>query len=296
MRALNLDQLKALAAVAETGSFTAAANSLNLTQSAISVQIRELEERLGVRLIDRLGKKAFATEAGLEVIERARRIDQEVEGIASDMRRRREGWLGRVRLGAAPNILTYLLPPVLKSLRDTYPTLEISIRTGITRNLVGFVLRNELDLALVSLPVEDKGLLLTPWRNDPMVAVFPDSAGDVPRHATPSHMAKWPLILDGRSQNDRMVRAWVRASGTEPKVGIELGQPEAIRNVVAAGLGASIVGPEVAHHGAAIAGGVITRPLRPPLIRTTAFAQRRDKPEDAAMRIMREALMALATC
>jgi DNA-binding transcriptional LysR family regulator len=242
MRALNLDQLKALEAVAETGSFTAAARLLNLTQSAISVQIRELEERFGVRLIDRLGKKAFPTEAGLEMIERSRRIGEEVEGITADMRRRREGWLGRVRLGAAPNILTYLLPPILKTLRDTHPTLEISVRTGITRNLVGYVLRNELDLALVTLPVEEKGLALTPWRSDPMVAMFPESAGDVPRNVTPAFMAKWPLILDGRSQNDLMVRAWVRASGSEPKVGIELGQPEAIRNVVAVDLGASIVG------------------------------------------------------
>jgi DNA-binding transcriptional LysR family regulator len=293
MRALNLDQLKALEAVAETGSFTAAARLLNLTQSAVSVQIRELEERFGVRLIDRLGKKAFATEAGLEMIERSRRISEEVEGITADMRRRREGWLGRVRLGAAPNILTYLLPPILKALRDTHPTLEISVRTGITRNLVGYVLRNELDLALVTLPVEEKGLALTPWRSDPMVAMFPENAGDVPRNVTPAFMANWPLILDGRSQNDLMVRAWVRASGSEPKVGIELGQPEAIRNVVAVGLGASIVGPEVTQQ-AAIAGGVITRPLKPALTRVTALAQRKDKPEDAAMRIMREALMTLA--
>jgi DNA-binding transcriptional LysR family regulator len=295
MRALNLDQLKALEAVAETGSFTAAANRLNLTQSAVSVQIRELEERFGVRLIDRLGKKAFATEAGQEVIARAKRINAEVEAMADDMRRRSEGWLGRVRFGAAPNILTYLLPPVLKGLRDSHPTLEISIRSGITRNLVGYVLRNELDLALVTLPVDDKGLTLSHWRNDPMVAVFPETAKDVPAQVTPTYMAGWPLILDGRSQNDRMVRAWIRAAGAEPKVAIELGQPEAIRNVVAVGLGASVVGPEVMHQAAVVAGGAIERPLKPPLIRTTAFAQRRDKPDDDAMRIMREAIMTLAT-
>ena len=104
MRSLNLDQLRALEAVADTGGFTAAAKRLNLSQSAVSTQIKELEDRFGVRLIDRLGKKAFATAAGREVIEHARRIATEADAVTVAMRRHREGFLGRVRLGAGPKI------------------------------------------------------------------------------------------------------------------------------------------------------------------------------------------------
>jgi DNA-binding transcriptional LysR family regulator len=79
MRSLNLDQLNALAAVVEAGGFTAAARRLNLSQSTVSTQIGELEQRLGVRLVERLGRKAFATAVGREVLEHATRIAQEVE-------------------------------------------------------------------------------------------------------------------------------------------------------------------------------------------------------------------------
>lgn len=293
MRSLNLDQLKALQAVAETGSFTGAAKRLNLSQSAVSVQIRELEQRFGVRLLDRLGKKAFATAAGEEVIARARRIADESEAILAGVRRHREGWLGRVRLGAAPNILTYLLPPVLKALRETQPNVEVMIRTGITRDMVGLVTRNELDLTLATLPVEERAVAITTWRKDSMVAVLPQSESNSPRYITPAHIAQRPLILDGRSQGDRMVRAWLRAGGFEPKVAMEIGNPEAIRNLVAVGLGVSVLGPEVVG-GGVVAGGVIARPLRPALMRMTGMVQRKDKPDDAALRIVREALMTLA--
>lgn len=295
MRSLNLDQLRALETVVATGSFTGAAKRLSLSQSAVSVQIRELEERFGVRLVDRLGKKAYATAAGREVIERARRIAQESEAIAADMRRHREGWIGRVRLGAAPNVLTYLLPPVLKALRERRPGIDITIRTGITPNTIGMLLRNELDLALATLPIEERGLAVTPWRRDAMVAVLPESQADAPRSITPAYLSRWPLILDGRSHHDRMARDWLRAGGVEPKVVMELGNPEAIRNVVAVGLGVSILGPEVVQSGGVVSGGVAVRPLRPALIRTTAIVRRKDKPEDAAMRSLREALMAVAT-
>ena len=87
MRSLNLDQLRALEAVVALASFTGAARQLNLSQSAVSVQIRELEDRLGVRLVERLGKKAYATAAGRDVIEHARRISAETDAIATAMRR-----------------------------------------------------------------------------------------------------------------------------------------------------------------------------------------------------------------
>lgn len=294
MRSLSLDQLKALEVVAELGSFTSAAKRLNLSQSAVSVQLRELEERLGVRLLERLGKRAFATAAGLEVLERARRIAQEAEAIVTDTRRHRDGWLGRVRIGAAANVLSYLLPPVVKHLHETQPNVELAFRTGISRELIDLVRSNQLDLAVATLPIEEPSLLTTRWRRDQLIAVLPQTDEHAPRYLTPGFMAGRALILDGRSQIDRMVRAWLRAGGFDAKVMMEIGNFDAIQNLVAVGLGVSILPPEVVKS-TVVAGGVITRPLRPTLARTMAIVQRRDKPDNAALRIVRKALMKSAT-
>ena len=86
MRSLNPDQIRTLLEITELGSLTAAARRLNVTQPAISLQVRELEQRLGVRLVERLGKRAFATAAGREVIEHARRIFVETEALTVAMR------------------------------------------------------------------------------------------------------------------------------------------------------------------------------------------------------------------
>ena len=143
------------------------------------------------------------------------------------------------------------------------------------------------------MPIEEQGLTTTPWRKDQLVAVLPQTDGDDPSNVTPAFVAGRALILDGRSQIDRLVRTWLRAGGFEPKVVMEISSFDAIRNLVAVGLGVSILPPEVIG-GAVVTGGVITRPLRPALIRATAIVQRKDKPDDAALRIVRKALMTIA--
>src|SRR5687767_3841420 len=105
MRGLNPDQLRALTEVVELGSFTAAARRLNLTQPAISLQIRQLEERLGLTLVERLGKRAYATAPGRELVEHAQRMAREADAALAAMRRYHEGWLGRVRVGTLVSAL-----------------------------------------------------------------------------------------------------------------------------------------------------------------------------------------------
>src|SRR5262245_61011838 len=117
MRSLNPDHLRALSEVIAQGSFTRAAKRLNLAQPTVSLQIRDLEARLGVRLVERLGKRAFATVAGRELIEYAQRIAQETDRLLTAMRRHHDGFLGRVRIGSSTSALIYHLPPVLARLR-----------------------------------------------------------------------------------------------------------------------------------------------------------------------------------
>ena len=154
MRSLNLDQLRALTEVAALGSFSAAARRLNLTQPAISLQIRELEARWGLRLIERLGKKAHATAPGRELIEHARRIARECEAAETAMRGMRDGWLGRVHIGSTLTALMYDLPPILRRLRADHPRIELVITNMATRDTVESIVQSTIDFGLVTLPIK----------------------------------------------------------------------------------------------------------------------------------------------
>jgi len=291
MRSLNLDQLRALEAVVALASFTGAARQLNLSQSAVSVQIRELEDRLGVRLVERLGKKAYATAAGREVIEHARRISKETDAIASAMRRLRDGWIGRVHIGSTLTALMYLLPPVLKKLHTAHPGIDLLVTNSPTTGMVERVLRNEMDIGLVTLPVEDNRLAITPLRVEPLVAILPASTRGVPKEITPDYVASQFLVLETGAVSV-LVQGWLSADRPRiPQASMRVSEVEAVKVVVGAGLGIAIV---PAMSVARSSDDIIVRPLNPPLSRTLALIHHRNKPEDLAFRIVRDALMALA--
>jgi DNA-binding transcriptional LysR family regulator len=289
MRSLNLDQLRALETVVELASFTSAARRLNLSQSAVSVQIRELEQRCGVRLVERLGKKAYATAAGREVIEHARRISEEADAITAAMRRFREGWIGRVHIGAALTALMYLLPPVLKKLRTDHPGIDLFISNAPTEAMVEGVARNEMDLGLVTLPVTDSRLVITPLRVEDMVAILPARARDIPDEITPEYAAAQFLVLEFGAISV-LIREWLSARGLAPQSSMVVSAIEAVKVVVSAGMGMSIV-PAMA--AARVSDDIVVRPLNPRLPRTLALIQHRNKPDNLALRIVRDALMEL---
>jgi DNA-binding transcriptional LysR family regulator len=294
MRSLNPDHLRALAEVVGQGSFTRAAKRLNLAQPTVSLQIQELETRLGVRLIDRLGKRAFATAAGRELIEHAERIAQETERLLGAMRRHRDGWLGQVRIGSSTTALIYHLPPVLARLRKEHPNIELVATTGTTTGVVERMLRNEIDLGIVSLPVAERLLDVVPLRAEEMVAIFSDRTAGLPDRITPQFLLQHTLILEyARAHVRALIMSWLAGDGAEVRPAMELDNLEAVRRMVAAGLGASIVPAAVIsepHAGA----DIVARPLEPKLMRTLALIQRRDKPGDAALQFVREALLRLA--
>lgn len=294
MRSLNPDHLRALSEVVAQGSFTRAAKRLNLAQPTISLQIRELETRLGVRLVDRMGKRAFATAAGRELIEHAQRISEETDQLLAAMRRHRDGWLGQVRIGSSTSALIYLLPPVLARLRRQHPNIELVVTTGTTNGVVERLLRNEVDLGIVSLPIHERLIDLVPLKQEEMVAIFSEHTQNLPDKVTPQYLLQHTLILEyARAHVRALTMSWLAGDGAEVRPAMELDNLEAVRRMVAAGLGASVVPASVvseAHPGTE----VVARPLKPALIRTLALAQRRDKPNDPALAHVREALLSLA--
>lgn len=296
MRSLNLDQLQALSDVVALGSFSAAANKLHLTQPAVSLQIRELEARLGVKLVERMGKRAYATPAGETLIAHARRLAQEAEQALAAMRRYRDGWVGRVRLGTSVAVCTYLLPPVLASLRKTHPTLEAVITIGTTDRVVEQILANELDIGLVTMPVKKQAAIeIEPLRDDPMMAFFPGEERNLPKQVTPQYLAGRNLILNQQSsQTYKIVAEWFEQAGVELKPIMEFGNTEAIKTLVASGVGVGIL-PLERNQGLLVYGSTQVRPLRPALMRKLAIVRRQDKPADTAFKLMYEALLTLAT-
>jgi DNA-binding transcriptional LysR family regulator len=295
MRNLNLDQLQTLREVISLGSFSAAARALKLTQPAVSLQIRELEHRLGVRLIERLGKHAYPTAAGEELIAHARRLAQEADQALAAMRRHREGRLGRVRLGTSTSVCTHLLPPVLAELHSTYPGLELLITIETMETVVARIVTNELDIGAVTLPVkEHPAVEVIPLRQDPMQAFFPGDERALPREATPEYLAGRSLLLSQRhSQTYKIIAEWFQNAGVELRPVMELGNTEAIKTLVAAGIGVGIL-PLERKQGPLPYGRVQVRPLKPRLVRELGLVRRRDKSLERPLQIVHEALLALS--
>jgi DNA-binding transcriptional LysR family regulator len=293
MRNLNLDQLRSLIEVVELGSFTEAAKRLHLTQPAISQQIRELETRCGLQLVERVGKLALATPAGRELIMRGRQIMADAEHALAAVHHHKEGTAGRVHIGTGPTALVYLLPPVLRQVRDAHPNIEIVVTTGTTHSISEALLSNEIDIGFTALPVEAKGLDAVPVRTDPMVAILCSSEHDIPAKMTPADVASRTLILEyQRVPHRQLSRAWLETGGVGVRPAMEFDSIEAIKSAVSAGLGMAII-PGPAMSNGLPTDGVVVRPLDPPLVRTLGLVQKQGRAEPPALRIVREAIMTL---
>jgi len=290
MRGLNLDQLITFATVVEHGGFTEAAGRLGLTQPAVSMQIRNLEERFGVRLVERVGKRALPTTAGRDLLPFIRRLREEMEAASAAMGRHRAGQVGRVRIGTGATACIYRLPPILTALRSAHPGLEIIVVTGNTPDILDAVEGGTLDLALVTLPAGRPGLSIEPVCAEELVCVGP--RGDAPpeQDVAPAALADETLILYERGGTMRaVIDGWFMGGGIQPRPAMELGNVEAIKNLVAAGLGRSIL-PSVTVAGPQDCDRFAVQALAPPLIRTLGLVLRRDKVLDAGVRAMVKAI------
>ena len=293
MHGLKLDHLQTFHDVIDLGSFSAAAERRNLTQPAVSMQMRQLERQLGVRLIERIAKRATPTPAGRTLIDHIRRIEAEIEGAVEAMAEHATGTTGRVRLGTGATACIYLLPPMLRVLRASFPGLAIVVSTGNTTAIVKAVEDNTIDVALVTGPVSGRSLDVTSVLRDEFVGVFaPDDAPAKPT-VTAEALSRRPLVLfEPGSNTRRLVDHWFQRAGPSPVPVMELGSVEAIKEMVAAGLGCSVL----PHMAMATAGGrkqLVARTLSPRLHRTLAIVVRRDKRLSRGLQRVIEALRTL---
>ena len=294
MRCLNLDQLRTFVEVIERHSFTAAAKELNLTQPAVTLQVQALERLFNLALVARIGKRVSLTQAGERLIEHARQL-LDKDSLARQDMRRFVGELGRVRIGTNMTVLIYVLPPILRRLKTDYPQLEINLKEGVTSTTLQMLRTNALDLGLCSLPVEDPAFETTPLFDDELVAILPAKLNGVPKKVTPAFLSRCPLILgDEDSALRRTVTDWLALTGgPPPKPVMEFDHVEAIKSIVAVGLGASLVPRLSLGTGHVSAADMLVRPLNPPVSRPIRLVRLRGRRSTEGVELVFAALLAL---
>jgi DNA-binding transcriptional LysR family regulator len=298
MRGFNLDHLQTFSDVVRLGSFSAAAARLNLTQPAVSLQVRQLEQKLGVRLIERVGRTATPTAAGRELLSHAGHIDAAVNAALENVAQHAKAVTGRVRIGIGATACIHLLPPVLSDLRRRFPSLELVVNTGNAPEMLRGIEENSLDLGIVTLPPKQRdghvrnlgrSLAVTPLLEDGFVAIGV-KAHDLPATVTPATLAALPLVIPEPGGHTRsLIDGWFHAGGIAARPVMELDSVETIKQLVAAGLGCAVL-PGMAFHTPDSRRGLEVRALKPKLSRSLALVLRRDKP---LSRGLREAVAAL---
>ncbi len=290
MMDLNPVHVRTLQAIARSGSFSRAGESLHLSQPAISHHVRHLEHVVGVPLLVRRGRRASPTEAGAVLLEHAGRAFKVLEEAREAIQRLRGRVAGRVTVGI------YLLPALLRRVRARYPELDLVVVTGNSGELAAAVSRGELDVGVVTLPVPaGRGLAISPFYVDRLVAIAPP--GRPWRRRAPmtaAELAREPVILYERGGTiRRVVDDWFRRGRATPRVAMELGNAEATKKLVGAGLGLSIVS-EIAVKADVKAGALSLIPLRPALHRRIGIVRRRDRAPRPALLALLEALESAA--
>lgn len=284
---LDLRQLRSFVNVADLGSFSAAAEKAGLTQPAISLHIRLLEKQLGVRLIERVGRRAQPTSAGRDLLVHARRIADEVSQAIETVAPHRSGTSGLLRIGTGATALIYFLPAILRHIRQALPGIEIRVETGNTPDILRLLEENEIDAAIVTLPASGRSLDISEIHQEELVAIFPCEATDVPLEIDAEFLSSQPLLLYQGGNTRKLVDGWLRGGGKRVQPIMELGSVEALKKLVEAGLGVAIV-PAMSIDGGSA--GLQARSLTPRLERKLALALRRDKHMTAPLRALAAAI------
>ena len=244
---MDVRQLEALLAVAEEGSFTAAADRLHTVQSNVSEHIRQLETELGVQLLVRSRRGAVPTEFGVQVLERARSIRQEIESLRRDLSMLQGLESGHATFGVVGTVSRWLVPPLVDEIRRNAPGVSLRLTEGASERLMVEVADRELAGALVTEPVVDPRLIVEHLRDEALVGLLPrDLELGVAEPVPLAALAQMSLILPpiGNPLRDEVEEA-ARDERVTLRIPVEVEGIRLIGDLVEAGAGVSIV-PETA--------------------------------------------------
>ncbi|HXG95145.1 MAG TPA: LysR family transcriptional regulator [Blastocatellia bacterium] len=241
---MELRLLRTFKAVAEAGSFTNAASRIHLTQAAVSVHIRQLEEEIGTPLFLRVNKKLFLTEAGRALLSHAESILRAHDEAKAELAALGGPSRARMHIGVASTAITvHPLPEILSEIKRRYALLDLSVIGGTSEWIIEQILAGNIDAGLVSLPVENTDVATETLRTDKLVAVMsPQHRLARARVITAEQLTAEPLILGEKGGNTRrLIDLFFEKHDLHPNIVMELQRTEAIIKMVELGFGVTIL-------------------------------------------------------
>ena len=295
MRNLNLDQLQTLIAIADLGTFAAAAQALHLAPPTVSLHIKELESRMETALVLRGRRQAGLTPAGQALVQEGRKLLAASDDLIELVQRRASGREGLVRVGVSAGVSTRLLPMMLEALTRKNPGVEVKLEAVGSADAMLRLKAGTLDIAIVASPQPAvAGIRLTPWRNDPMVALLP-AAWKAPKQITPQWLAsrRWASFAPA-TQMHGLISAWFGQAGHNPRPFLTLSYPGALKSLAAASQSAALLPLEEVEDQKR-SPQVQIRQLSPKLMRPMAVAHRHAPAPNPAIDSVLEVLADFAT-
>ena len=237
---LDARDLRLILAIVDEGGLTRAAERLNVTQSALSHQLKGVETSLGVPLFVRAKKRLMLTEAGEELVNRSRQIVADIEALEDDLRQRAAGWRGTVRLSTECYTCYEWLPPLLKRFNRRHENVDVRIIAEATRQPIRALLEGEIDLGIVT--QGDPNVELHPLFEDEMLLITaPDHPLASKEFVRPSDLENERLVLHVSRDESFFFRNFFSRVTRKPSDVVAISLTEAIVSMVKAGLGVSAV-------------------------------------------------------
>ena len=240
-----LRQLRYFDALARHGHFGRAAEACSITQPALSMQIKELEEALGGVLLERSARQVVLTKFGEELAQRVREILRSVDELGDFARASRDQLVGRLRIGMIPTIAPYLLPKVIGNLTQMHPELDIHVRETVTPKLIKELAEGRLDTAIVALPVSEPSLTEVALFTENFLLVRPgeDEGTPVPSSEALREM-KLLLLEEGHCFREQAL-SFCNMQSAPPREVLEASSLSTLVQMVGAGIGVTLI-PEMA--------------------------------------------------
>lgn len=242
---MELRQLRYFLAVAATQNFTRAAETVHVSQPSLSIQIAALEEELGTKLFDRLGRKVALTQAGELFRDHAGRVLRELEQAVQVVQELQGAQRGRLIVGTVATVNSYLIPPLVSRFKQRFPGIHLQVHALPSTDIVAGLLANRLDLGICLLPVEHDRLTVVPLFDEQLILVAPAKSPMKKTRLQMQELAGLPLVLMPADYCLRkMVEAECAEAHVQPQVVLEMTSPEGILQAVAGGAGLTIL-PEL---------------------------------------------------
>jgi len=240
---LEIRHLKMIRAIWQEGGVTRAADKLHLTQSALSHQLREIEDRLQASLFRRLNKKMILTEAGQKLLASAQNVLSELEKTEESIRKLAAGQTGVLRIATECNTCYYWLPSMLQLFQAKHPGVEIQVVVEATHRPIEALLEGKLDLAIAYSKITDKNLVAEPlFEDEQLVVMAPDHPLAAKQHIQAHDFADVALIVYTTPLNsNQLFQKLLMPAGVTPRKVYQVMLTEAIIEMVRAGMGVAVM-------------------------------------------------------